>query len=163
MHTDMHADTDVHAHTHTHTCVNAYKLEVVFFMEDYFHVCVCLKATLRRELQGIYEYMKSKGRLLLPYNPSLEVTGLDMKVNCCNYSCHLVIFTSLFCCLFLQFFCLFLLCVFITIFLKLDIFCCFSFIVCRQMIDCQPPVNHGGIIRMNDRLYCRFNLHVAFR
>ena len=113
MHTDMHADTHtrmharththartharMHAHTHTHT----QRLEVLFFMEDYFHVCVCLKVTLRRELQGIYEYIEDKGRLLLPYNPSLEVTGLDMKVNCCNSSCQLVIFTSLFCCLFL--------------------------------------------------------------
>ncbi|XP_070200165.1 phosphatidylinositol 4-phosphate 3-kinase C2 domain-containing subunit alpha-like [Littorina saxatilis] len=41
------------------------------------------EATLKRDLQSIYEYVEQKGRLLLPYNPSLEVTGLDMKS--CSY------------------------------------------------------------------------------
>ncbi|KAL8561409.1 hypothetical protein ACOMHN_037306 [Nucella lapillus] len=38
---------------------------------------------LKRELQGIYEFIEDKGRLLLPYNPSLEVSGVDMKS--CSY------------------------------------------------------------------------------
>jgi hypothetical protein len=37
--------------------------------------------TLKRELQNIYEFMEEKGRLLLPYNPSLEVTSIDMTVS----------------------------------------------------------------------------------
>lgn len=39
------------------------------------------QATLKRELQTVYDLFEDKGRLLLPYNPSLEVCGIDIKVS----------------------------------------------------------------------------------
>ncbi|XP_067655094.1 phosphatidylinositol 4-phosphate 3-kinase C2 domain-containing subunit alpha-like [Haliotis asinina] len=39
--------------------------------------------TLKRELQAVYDLFEDKGRLLLPYNPSLEVCGIDIKS--CSY------------------------------------------------------------------------------
>ncbi|XP_059175540.1 phosphatidylinositol 4-phosphate 3-kinase C2 domain-containing subunit beta-like [Physella acuta] len=39
--------------------------------------------TLKRELIPLHEMIEKKGRILLPYNPSIEVVGLDMKS--CSY------------------------------------------------------------------------------
>ena len=39
------------------------------------------QATLRHELVSLHEMLEDKGRLVLPYNPSVEVIGLDMKVS----------------------------------------------------------------------------------
>ncbi|KAJ8299155.1 hypothetical protein KUTeg_023215 [Tegillarca granosa] len=37
-------------------------------------------SVLKRELQGLYELFCDKGSVLLPYNPGLEVSGIDMQV-----------------------------------------------------------------------------------
>ncbi|ESO86930.1 hypothetical protein LOTGIDRAFT_194469 [Lottia gigantea] len=45
--------------------------------------CLESRGILRRELQVLYERFEEKGRLLMPYNPSIEVCGVDIKS--CSY------------------------------------------------------------------------------